>query len=94
MKDHIVLLVGLKDGPVVACHIVLFLDPLLDPVKLDPLALLCDLLKHLGVLFLDLEMNPGEVLPSGSLGNLTLVSPLGLLLGQLKGLHGVLQFDS
>lgn len=94
VKDQIVLLVGLKDGPVVAYRMVLFLDPLLDLVKLDPFALLCDLLKHLDVLFLDLEMDPGEVLPSGSLGNLTFVSPLEPLLGQLKDLHGVLQFDS
>ena len=93
VKDHIVLLVGLKDGPVVACHMVLFLDPLLDLVKLDPFALLCDPL-HLDVLFLDLKMDPGEALRSGSLGNLTLVSPLESLLGQLKDLHGVFQFDS
>ena len=94
MKDQIVLLVGLKDGPVVECHMVLFLDPLLDLVKLDPFALLCDLLKHLDVLFLDLEIDPDEVIPSGSLGNLTLVSSLEPLLDRLKELHGVLQFDS
>ena len=94
MKDQIVLLVGLKDGPVVECHMVLFRDPLLDLVKLDPFALLCDLLKHLDVLFLDLEIDPDEVIPSGSLGNLTLVSSLEPLLDRLKELHGVLQFDS
>ena len=83
VKDQIVLLVGLKDGPVVVYHMVLFLGPLLDLVKLAPF-----------VPSLDLEMDPGEVLLSGSLGNLTLVSPLEPLLGQLKDLHGVLQFDS